>query len=162
MFALTQLTRMLCSYVKRTCGLSRAFQMLFCPEEQRFHLSLAKMTGFQLLTPSSNLSTTFTQGQSMFVALACTYLYAVGRPAPHTCVFKWVFWRCLLFFYCLKSLTPQISSTLQGFTTDTNIWFVLSVFLFVLRKWRLEEEKKNIIQQPWARCVPSFCAVWAL
>lgn len=40
-----------------------------------------------------------------------------------------------------KGLTPQISSILQGFAADTNIRFVLSVVLFVLRKWRLKKEK---------------------
>lgn len=50
-----------------------------------------------------------------------------------------------------KASTPLLGYILQGFATDTNIRFVLSVFLFVAEE--VEAEEKNIIQQPWARCV---------
>lgn len=61
------------------------------------------------------------------------------------------------FWVVLFVLTPQLGYILHGFATDTD---VLSVFFFVAKEVEAEK-KKNIIQQPWARCVPSLSAVWA-
>lgn len=123
------------------------FFSFFALRSSAFISHLPKWQGFQLLTQSTPPPPHNVHLESGHVCGSCVSLTLSCRSTFAFHMFPGGFLemppRSLL-----KGLAPQIRHIPQGFTSDTNIWFALLVFLFVLRKWGWFKKKKSWLSSP--------------